>query len=78
MVVTTLLGRYAYIADSANLDKMATSSCSVFLKRPHETGRTELCIEDVRELTVQELMDKVAEKMNVPTKEFRESDRHLK
>ena len=64
---------------------MATSSCSVFLKRPHEAGRTELCIEDVRELTVQELMDKVAEKMNVPTKEFRESDhrylwsdRHLK
>ena len=52
--------------------KMATSSCSVFLKRPHEAGRTELCIEDVREFTVQELMDKVAEKMNVPTKEFRE------
>ena len=45
----------------------------MFLKRPHEVGRTELCIEDVaRELTVQELMDRVAEKVNLPVKEFRE------
>ena len=59
-------------ADSANLDKMATSSCSLYLKRPHEAGRIELCIEDVRDLTVQKLMDKVAEKISLPIKEFRE------
>ena len=51
---------------------MATSSCSLFLKRPHEAGRVELCIEDVRELTVQKLMDKVAEKVGLPLREFRE------
>ena len=33
----------------------------------------ELCIEDVHELTVTKLMDKVAEKMGLPLKEFRES-----
>ena len=58
--------------DSANLDRMATSSCSLFLKRPHEADRIELCIEDVRDLTVQKLVDKVAEKMSLPIKEFRE------
>ena len=51
---------------------MATSSCSLFLKRPHEAERTVIHIEDVRELTVQKLMDKVAEKMSLPVKEFRE------
>ena len=66
-------------ADSANLDRMATSSCSLFLKRPHEAGRIELRIEDVHDLTVQKLVDKVAEKMSLPIKEFREFiSSHLK
>lgn len=56
---------------------MATSTaestgCKLFLKRPHEAERIELRIEDVQKLTVQELKDKVAEKLGISLKEFRE------
>ena len=59
------------------INYMASSSCSLFLKRPHEAGLIELCIEDVSELTVQKLTDKVAEKTGLPLKEFRELADHL-
>lgn len=42
------------------------------MKRPHETGRVELCINDTDQLSVQKLKDKVSDKLGISMKEFRE------
>ena len=51
----------------------AMSTSRVFVKRPRETGRVELCVEDVQQLSVERLKEKVAEILDISMEEFRKS-----
>ena len=55
----------------ASMAAMGTSR--VFVKRPREAGRVELCVEDVQQLSVERLKEKVAEILDISMEEFRKS-----
>ena len=44
----------------------------LFLKRPHEAGRIEMSVEDVTNMTVEQLKEKVATMLGLSEREFRE------
>ena len=49
---------------------MATGK--LFLKRPHEAGRIQMNVEDVTNMTIEQLKEKVATTFSLSDGEFRE------